>query len=265
MTSTDRFEAIRQQKADLLCEATTAMLSRREIVDFSIATFVDGASLLIRTDGPQSLQAMAGQKIGVLAGTTTEEALHNSLEEAGITADVVPAKNHEEGLAMLDAGSISAYFADRAILQSLIKQSKDQKKLLIFDATRLTAGWAHGMVFNDFARALKELEPEIAKIPAQHDSCNGRKEMLVNLGHAVGSDEEHAARFVEPAAPAWLTQQTGELCVNLVKIIRRVIVHDDDVGAEILDAPVFLRVQQLPHERDGARIADANNHDRQIA
>ena len=29
----------------------------------------------------------------------------------------------------------------------------------------------------------------------------------------------------------------------------------DDVGAEILDPPVFLRVQQLPHERDRARIA----------
>ena len=133
VTSTDRFEAIRQQKADLLCEATTATLSRREIVDFSIATFVDGASLLIRADGPQSLQAMAGRKIGVLAGTTTEEALHNSLQEAGIAADVVPAKTHEEGLAMLDTGAISAYFADRAILQSLIKQSRDEKKLLLAD------------------------------------------------------------------------------------------------------------------------------------
>ena len=34
---------------------------------------------------------------------------------------------------MLDAGTISAYFADRAILQSLIKESKDPKKLLLAD------------------------------------------------------------------------------------------------------------------------------------
>src|SRR5437763_6198573 len=36
VTATDRFEAIRQQKADLLCEPTSATLSRRAIVDFSI-------------------------------------------------------------------------------------------------------------------------------------------------------------------------------------------------------------------------------------
>jgi ABC-type amino acid transport substrate-binding protein len=42
VTAADRFEAIQQQKADLLCEPTSATLSRREIVDFSISTFVDG-------------------------------------------------------------------------------------------------------------------------------------------------------------------------------------------------------------------------------
>ena len=133
VTVNDRFEAIQQGKADLLCEATTATLARRETVDFSLATFVDGASLLIRIDGPQSLQAMAGRKIGVLGGTTTEEALRNSLQDGDIAADVVPAKTHSEGLAMLDANEISAYFADRAILQSLLKDSKDPKKLMLAD------------------------------------------------------------------------------------------------------------------------------------
>ena len=57
----DRFEAIRQQKADLLCEPTSVTkrtLSRRELVDFSIPTFVDGASLMIRADGPHDLKAI---------------------------------------------------------------------------------------------------------------------------------------------------------------------------------------------------------------
>ena len=75
VTAADRFEAIQQQKADLLCEPTSATLSRREIVDFSIPTFVDGASLMIRADGPHDLKAMAGKKIGVLGGTTTEQSL----------------------------------------------------------------------------------------------------------------------------------------------------------------------------------------------
>ena len=131
VSAADRFEAIRQQKADLLCEPTSATLSRREMVDFSIPTFVDGASLIIRADGPHDLKAMSGQKIGVVAGTTTEQALRNSLKEAGIASDVISAKTHAEGLAMLDDGKISAYFADRSILVSLIKESKAPGKLML--------------------------------------------------------------------------------------------------------------------------------------
>jgi polar amino acid transport system substrate-binding protein/glutamate/aspartate transport system substrate-binding protein len=131
VTAANRFEAIQQQKADLLCEPTSATLSRRELVDFSIPTFVDGASLMIRADGPHDLKAMSGKKIGVVAGTTTEQALRNSLKEAGISSDVVPAKTHAEGLAMLDEGKISAYFGDRSILISLIKESKAPGKLML--------------------------------------------------------------------------------------------------------------------------------------
>jgi ABC-type amino acid transport substrate-binding protein len=131
VTAAGRLEAIQQQKADLLCEPTSATLSRRELVDFSIPTFVDGASLMIRAGGPHDLKAMAGQKIGVLAGTTTEQGLRDTLGAAGITADIIPAKTHAEGLAMLDDGKISAYFADRSILVSLIRDSKAPGKLAL--------------------------------------------------------------------------------------------------------------------------------------
>ena len=131
VTATDRFEAIKQQKADILCEPTSATLSRRESVDFSIPTFVDGASLMIRANGPHDLNAMAGQKIGVLAGTTTEQGLRDTLKGAGVAANIIPAKTHADGLAMLDEGKISAYFGDRSILVSLIKQSKAPEKLML--------------------------------------------------------------------------------------------------------------------------------------
>jgi ABC-type amino acid transport substrate-binding protein len=131
VTAAGRFEAIQQQKADLLCEPTSATLSRRELVDFSIPTFVDGASLMIRAGGPKDFKAMASQKIGVLAGTTTEQELRDTLKAAGITADIIPAKTHAEGLAMLDAGKVSAYFADRSILVSLMRDSNASGKLAL--------------------------------------------------------------------------------------------------------------------------------------
>ena len=133
VTAADRFEAITQQKADILCEPTSVTLSRREQVDFSIPTFLDGAGLMVRTDGPKNLRDLAGKKIGVLAGTTTEEALRNTLKEAKITGDVVAAKTHGGGLALLDEGKVSAYFGDRSILLFLIKDSKAPEKLRLAD------------------------------------------------------------------------------------------------------------------------------------
>jgi ABC-type amino acid transport substrate-binding protein len=133
VTAIDRFEVIQQHRADLLCEPTSATLSRRQLVDFSIATFVDGASLMIRPDGPRELPALAGRTIGVLAGTTTEQELRNALANAGLTAEIIPAKTHTEGLAMLDDARIAAYFADRSILMTLIKSSREPEKLTLAD------------------------------------------------------------------------------------------------------------------------------------
>jgi polar amino acid transport system substrate-binding protein/glutamate/aspartate transport system substrate-binding protein len=79
------------------------------------------------------MQALGGQKIGVLAGTTTEQELLAALAKAGLTAEVIPAKTHTEGLAMLEDARISAYFGDRAILLTLIKNSKEPGKLALAD------------------------------------------------------------------------------------------------------------------------------------
>jgi ABC-type amino acid transport substrate-binding protein len=137
VTSVNRFEAIQQHKADILCEPTTATLDRRAIVDFSISTFVDGASLMIRSDdntGAKDLASLSGKKVGVLAGTTTEQALRNTLKAGGIDATVVPVTAHSQGVAMLQASQISAYFADRSILVGLIQASSTPTKLLVADA-----------------------------------------------------------------------------------------------------------------------------------
>jgi ABC-type amino acid transport substrate-binding protein len=133
VNAANRFDAITKGEADLLCEPTSVTLSRREQVDFSIATFIDGAGVLVRASQPAAFRDFAGKKIGVLGGTTTEQALRNSLAEAGMTAEVVPAKTHDEGLAMLDAGEIAAYFADRSILMSLAGRSKAPDNLHLAD------------------------------------------------------------------------------------------------------------------------------------
>src|SRR5262249_53600006 len=103
VTASDRFDSIRQGKAGMLCEATTVTMGRRKMIDYSVDTFVDGAGVITTVGGPKTLKAMAGQAIGVLAGTTSEQALQNTLSAADIRATVIPATTHAEGLAMLDS------------------------------------------------------------------------------------------------------------------------------------------------------------------
>ena len=129
VTAENRFEAIQNGEIDLLCGPTSATLSRREIVDFSIPTFVDGASVLLPAEGPASFEELGGKKVGVRGGTTTEEALENTLAETGVDAEVVPVTSHDEGLAKLESGEISAYFADQAILIFLGAQSDTPLRL----------------------------------------------------------------------------------------------------------------------------------------
>ena len=129
----DRFQAVRDGRIDILCSADTVTMSRRELVDFSLFTFLDGAAVLLRADSPEDLSGLAGQKIGVRGATTTEDALRNTLAKLGMQAEVVPVSSHDEGRAKLEAGEIAAYFGDQAILIFLAKESAAPGKLKLSD------------------------------------------------------------------------------------------------------------------------------------
>ncbi len=131
VTAENRFDAVQSGKIDILCEATTATLARRKLVDFSLMTFIDGAGVIVRKDGPQSFASMSGQKIGVHAGTTTEKALQKTLIDLDIKAEVVEVADHEQGVKMLADGKLAAYFADRAILSFLLIGPDSPKNILI--------------------------------------------------------------------------------------------------------------------------------------
>ena len=129
--ATDRFQAVADGRIDLLCGAATITLSRREIVDFSIPTFADGASVLAPRSASPDFAALAGKRIGVRAGTTTEQALHDSLRRFGVEAEVVPLSDHAEGLRAVEAGEIDAYFGDQSILYALLDSSDASERLVV--------------------------------------------------------------------------------------------------------------------------------------
>lgn len=61
VTSANRFEAIEKRAADLLCEPTSITLARQRQVDFSVATFVDGAGLMTRDTNLRNFVALSGR------------------------------------------------------------------------------------------------------------------------------------------------------------------------------------------------------------
>jgi glutamate/aspartate transport system substrate-binding protein len=132
VTAENRIDMVVQGKVDIECSTTTASLSRQEKVDFSLTTFVDGGSLLANADTKiLSLPDLAGKRIAVISGTTTETALTKFLKEEFVTVELVRVKNHVEGLAAVEKGSAEAFASDRGILMGLAVTSKDPTRFAI--------------------------------------------------------------------------------------------------------------------------------------
>jgi ABC-type amino acid transport substrate-binding protein len=132
VTVDTRMTAVVNGTIDLECGSTTSSLSRQEQVDFSNMTFVDGASLLVKTTSNfATFQDLGGKKIGIIPGTTTDGALRTVLQKTSVTAQIVPVTDHLGGLAALESGSIDAYASDRVILIGLAATAKDPGQFAI--------------------------------------------------------------------------------------------------------------------------------------
>lgn len=132
VTVQTRFSAVASGQADLECGATTVTLSRMREVAFSSLTFVDGTGLLIRTaTSGNSLLDLANKRIGVVAGTSNERALADAMKAKMVTAQLVPLKARDEGLAQLEAGTIDAFASDRLLLVGLAARAKDARALTL--------------------------------------------------------------------------------------------------------------------------------------
>jgi polar amino acid transport system substrate-binding protein len=131
----DRLGAVANGEVDLFCGAETVTLARRASVDFSIPVFADGAAILIRRDSEPTLEALAGERVGVRSGTTTEEVVGATLEAVEVEAEIVAFDDHEAGRDALLAGEIAAYFADQSILIALVVEAGPDGGLTFSDDT----------------------------------------------------------------------------------------------------------------------------------
>jgi glutamate/aspartate transport system substrate-binding protein len=113
----ERIAAVRSRKVDIECGTTTWTLSRQQEVDFSLMTFVDGATVLVRGNSELlRLADLSGKKVAVVPTTTTATALQMALKARMLNVDVVMVATPEEGIAKLKEGAVDGYASDRLVL-----------------------------------------------------------------------------------------------------------------------------------------------------
>jgi ABC-type amino acid transport substrate-binding protein len=130
----DRVEAVRAGRIDIECGTTSWSFSRQQLVDFSLMTFVDGASLLVAADsGIKRITDAGGKRIAVIRGTTTDIALAAALAKNNVKAEVLKVDTRDQGLALLTEGRADAFASDRFLLLNSLTSVRSPKPLRLID------------------------------------------------------------------------------------------------------------------------------------
>jgi ABC-type amino acid transport substrate-binding protein len=130
-----RVRALVDGTVDLECGSTTNTLSRQERVDFSLTTFITGASLLALA-GSNVGDQLGAIRIAVIPGTTTEQMVKNAIASMGATAadaKLVAVNDHADGLAAVVDRRAEVYATDRAILMGLVTSASNPRQFALLD------------------------------------------------------------------------------------------------------------------------------------
>jgi ABC-type amino acid transport substrate-binding protein len=130
----DRIEAVRAGRVDIECGTTTWSFARQQLVDFSMMTFIDGASLLVAADsGIKRIADAGGKRIAVIRGTTTERALVAALAKDKVQAEIIRVDSRDQGFAALTEGRADAFASDRFLLINALTSMQPPRPLRLID------------------------------------------------------------------------------------------------------------------------------------
>jgi glutamate/aspartate transport system substrate-binding protein len=131
VTVENRVANVQNGTIDLECGSTTNTLSRQAQVDFSLTTFVTGASLLALRETVTA--SLSGLRIAVIPGTTTERALKDAMDKSAMSVQLVPVKDHSDGRTALESKTADAYASDREILIGLVLTAQNPANFALVD------------------------------------------------------------------------------------------------------------------------------------
>jgi len=128
----ERIAAIVNHTVDIECGATTVTLSRRELVDFTLMTFITGGAVLSLTGNSiNSVADLTEKTVAVIRGTTTHAAIRDYITNNDFRITLRIITTHTEGMELLDAGKVDGYASDRTMLVGQVVRSADRSRYSI--------------------------------------------------------------------------------------------------------------------------------------
>jgi glutamate/aspartate transport system substrate-binding protein len=128
----ERLQMVASGRAEMDCANTTQTQTRLAHVDFSNLIFIDGGGFLVKAGAPiQRIADLAGKRVAVMRGTTTEKRLTETLRLRNVQATLMPIDDAGVGLSLLEAGTVDAYAGDKIKLTALALQAREPARMAL--------------------------------------------------------------------------------------------------------------------------------------
>ncbi|RRR75407.1 MAG: transporter substrate-binding domain-containing protein [Candidatus Viridilinea halotolerans] len=215
LTAAERFTAVQTGEVDVLIRNTTHTLSRDGSVglDFAPITFYDGQGMMVRiADGISTIEDMAGARVCVQTGTTTELNLADNFRARGLDFEAVVFQDADATFAAYDSGQCDGFTTDKSGLVSYQTKANDPTEHMILDVTMSKeplgpsvlqgdAQWADAVTWIVFATFEAE---ELGITSANIDTFLASEEPTIRrfvgaegeLGQGIGLPNDFAARVI---------------------------------------------------------------------
>lgn len=132
VTSQNRIPLLQNGSVDIECGSTTHNRERARQVDFSVSIFVTSSRLIThQQSGVAELGDLAGRRVLVTAGTTSERQLLMHMQATGLRTEIQRAKDHGEAFTLLQAGRAEAFLMDEAMLYGLRAKAEKPGEWLV--------------------------------------------------------------------------------------------------------------------------------------
>jgi polar amino acid transport system substrate-binding protein len=128
VTSSTRIPMLAQGSVDMLAATMTHKFSRDETIDFSITYFMTGQKILVeKGSGVDSVDDLAGKKVGTAKGSTSEK----NIKQAQPECKVLSFEGYPQAFLALRQGKVSAVTTDATILLGLKNSAPNPDKWII--------------------------------------------------------------------------------------------------------------------------------------